>query len=745
MIYLIGKPSVQTGEFKVSGWASFIHWISDLTEVEFDIETTVTPWWSTKQIITVQFGWANDQWVLQWSELNDGEKAVIKHYLESKKLKKYIHNALFECVVCLFHSIRILNVYDTMLAEMVLNGGEHLVEYGLDDVCFRYLGISLDKTEQTTFGDNILTPSKIVYAAQDVKHLYRISQLQLKKAASIQYDTFHIVVQLENDCVLAFAEMTYNGMEIDKPWWRELADNATPVVEAARAKMDEWLKTPEFNEVAYQLGYIKDRDQILINWNSGKQKQKIFSAMYPILPGTTKAVLKKWQSDRLLLREYVPEWLPYYLGGDNTPLEKEVLENGRDWLVENGLLIPAGSITINWGSTDQVFPIIKHVEPKIQNLDAETKGRCSHPIVDDLNDYLETRKLLTTYGHAFIDGVEDGPKKKLGKVEPDGRVRTSFKQVLTTGRISSARPNMQNIIVKEPEDNPLVGLKYRNAFLPGPGRKFVSSDYVSQELVEIAAISKEQVWIDALSNGWDLHSICAEMVFKNKWKEASKDDCAYYKMTVGKDGLLQQQKQKCKCPIHKKLRFDTKTVDFGLSYGMSHFKLAGELRITVPEAKKLIEEFFEAFPMIGKLLTYLGNWGVEKGWIQTIKPYYRRRFFPHHHMYVRYIDAHKAGVQYHGALGEIERASKNMPIQGTAGDMVKDAIRRIYYYLLDNNLFSKVKMTMQVHDQLDCAVVDQYAEEWAVIQNRLMEEAALVSIPTGILKSETSITTRWSK
>lgn len=651
MIYLIGTPTEWQLDYRAGPWTTFVKWVCELEEVEFDIETNVTPWWCDKKVITVQFGSAGDEWVIQWSSISQQQKDFIKEVLESKKIVKLIHNALFECTVMLFHGIRLINVYDTMLAEMVLQGGEHNVGYGLDDICYKRLNIELDKTEQTTFGDNILTPNKVIYAAQDVKHLANIRYDIRQSAAELKYDTFEKVVELENSIVPAFAEMVFHGMEIDKDWWIGLAREAEPLVSAAQAKLNDWLQQEPFKSKAYELGYLSTEDRILINWNSPKQKQIMFEELYPQLPGTSKAVLKKWYSTQLKTQQLTPDWLPFYLDGDCSELQKEVIAYHRDWLIENQLLIPAGTPTINWGSTVQVLPLFQTVEPRLNSLDKEAKGRASHPVIIDYDDYLDTTKLLSTYGDSFVYGIEDGPKKKLPKVDPTGFVRTSFKQILTTGRISSSNPNMQNIPAKEE-----VGNKYRNAFIPPAGWSFVSSDYVSQELIVIAYLSKDPVWQEALSKGQDLHSIAAELVFAKKWKDATEVGCAYYCEVQGK--LL---KEKCKCKKHKYMRTGCKTINFGLAYGMSEFKLAGTLRIPVPEAKQLIVDYFKAFPGIGKLLEYLGQFGVKNGYIQTIWPYYRRRWFPNWQFYKGFIDAHLMKAQYHGGLGEIERASKNQP------------------------------------------------------------------------------------
>lgn len=728
MIYVIGNPTEQSVSYQVDTWENFRAWILTLPEVEFDVETTVSPWWSERKLITVQFGIEESQWVMQWSELSVEQKNWIKQILESKRIIKLIHNALFECTVLLFHAIRVQNVYDTMLAEMVLQGGEHTVGYGLDDICLKRLDIILDKSQQLLFGDNILNEAKVIYAAQDVKYLKKL-QIDIRREAvdGRSYGTFNEVIKLENSIVPAFAEMVFNGMEIDKDWWIGLAREAEPLVSAALQKLTNWLQQEPFKTVAYQLNYLNNEDRFLINWASGKQKDKLFRDLFPELPGTSKAVLKKWQSDNLKAQQPVHAWIPYYLDGDYTILTEEILRTHRDYLIAEQQLIPAGIPTINWNSTDQVLPLMKTVEPKLTGLSAEAKGRTSHPVINDYDNYLDTTKLLSTYGESFIYGTD----KKLPKVEPDGFVRTNFKQILTTGRISSSGPNMQNIPAKEE-----VGNKYRNAFIAPRGWSFVSSDYVSQELVVIAYLSKDPVWAEALSKGQDLHSIAADLVFKKKWKEAAEPDCAYYKNMA---------KAKCKCKGHKTMRTGCKTINFGLAYGMSEFKLASTLQIPVPEAKQLIIEYFKAFPGIGKTLEFLGNFGVTKGYIQTIWPYYRRRFFPNWQFYTRFIDAHIQEAQYHPGLGEIKRASMNQPIQGSSADMMKLAVRDVYNYIHANELSDKVHMVMQVHDQLDCVTTDDFKEQWSIIQTQLLEAAAKVFIPSGMLKAETTITKRWSK
>jgi DNA polymerase I-like protein with 3'-5' exonuclease and polymerase domains len=679
--------------------------------------------------MTMQFGNAQQQWVFQWNALNDYQKSYIKILLESTLLLKLIHNAMFECVVCLFYDIRVQNVFDTMVAEQVLHGGEE-IGYGLDDLCDRRLHITLDKTLQTAFGDNILTPAKVVYAAQDVKYL---SLLKKDIYQQLQRYGLEWVTALEMSIIPALAEMVYHGMELDVKWWRQLEEEAAPLVGEAHAKLTAWINQEPFYTKAKELKYIYESDQLRLNWGSGRQKKEVFAHILPDIEGTSRAIMKSYISNCIKTNTLYPEWLNSASEGDYTGVTMELITNHNQWLIDREFLIPSGQCTINWNSTDQVLPIFKCVEPQLKNLSAESLGKTSHSIVQDYEDYKDTLKLISSFGEKFITK----------NLEPDGKIRTSFDQVKTTGRMSSSKPNMQQIPAKE-----TVGNKYRNAFIAPKNFVYVSNDYISQELIIISYLSKDPVWLEALSKGQDLHSVAAELVFGRKWREAAEPDkCEYYFAHTTKDGkqVAVYSKVKCSCKKHKHMRNGVKTINFGLAYGMSKFKLASTLRITVQEAAQLIEDYFKAFPGIKGLLDYLGHFGVRNGYIQTIWPFYRRRWFPYWKWYTRFIDYHIRNIDYHGGLGEIERASKNMPIQGTSADLTKTAIYLIYEHIHEHKLEDKVYLVMQVHDQIDCIVHKDFAQEWAVTQTRIMEDAALWIIPTGTLKAEASITERWSK
>lgn len=361
---------------------------------------------------------------------------------------------------------------------------------------------------------------------------------------------------------------------------------------------------------------------------------------------------------------------------------------------------------IKWSSPSQVLTLFQHLVPELEDVNGKNlnKYKFKHPIIKSYIRYKELSKLANAYGTNFFNYVNC-----------DGKVHTNFSQILDTGRVSSSEPNMQQI----PSDN-----KYRNCFIAPQGWVFVSSDYSSQELNVIAYGSKDPVFLDALKNNQDLHSVCADLVFQNEWRDAADNDCAYMR-----------DKSKCDCVKHKSMRTKVKTINFGLAYGMGPHKLSDTLDITVNEASDLIDKYFTAFPNIKQFLDMLGKFGKMNGYIRTFKPFKRKRFFD-------YWEGPRTPPK---EMGMIERASKNTPIQGASADMTKLALVKIHNFIKEHNLQSQVKIVMTVHDQIDTICKEEIAERWKKRMTELMEEAALTIVTNGLLKAETNISKTWTK
>jgi len=360
---------------------------------------------------------------------------------------------------------------------------------------------------------------------------------------------------------------------------------------------------------------------------------------------------------------------------------------------------------LNWNSSAVTLKAFRCVDPSIESTgeqEAFKIGRL-HAIGKILRKHREKSKKVTSFGVKFLDNI----------YKEDNHIHPRFTQIKRTGRVSCREPNMQQI----PAHN-----DWRNCFITDPGHVFVSADYSSQELCVIAHGSKDPVFNEALEKGHDLHSVCAELVFGAKWKNASLEDCAFNKNL-----------EKCNCPEHKKLRTTVKTINFGLAYGMGPGRLAETMDSSVEQATALIEKYFKAFPKIKRFLEAMSKQGVDKGYIKTFSPWRRTRWFPDWKQYGMDVPTKR----------KIERISKNTPIQGTAADMTKHALVLCNEYIKENNI--PVKLVMTVHDQIDTTCEEHYAEEWAKKLTELMEQAATHIMGNTLLKAETEITKQWSK
>ena len=296
--------------------------------------------------------------------------------------------------------------------------------------------------------------------------------------------------------------------------------------------------------------------------------------------------------------------------------------------------------------------------------------RNKHEIVGKILDYRGLKKLLGTY-------VDTLPLLINPKT---GRIHTSFNQAVTaTGRLSSSDPNLQNIPIRD-ED----GKEIRKAFIPDPGCEFFSADYSQIELRIMAHLSGDANMIDAFQHGYDVHAATSAKIYKVPIEEVTKD-----------------------------MRRKAKTANFGIIYGISVFGLAERMNVERKEAKELIDGYFETYPQIQDYIEQSKQFAKTHGYVETI--FHRKRYLPD-------INSHNATVR-----GYAERNAVNAPIQGSAADIIKVAMARIYQRLKSNNL--KAKLLLQVHDELNFSVP---TEEKAIVEKIVseeMEQAYLMKVP----------------
>jgi DNA polymerase-1 len=296
------------------------------------------------------------------------------------------------------------------------------------------------------------------------------------------------------------------------------------------------------------------------------------------------------------------------------------------------------------------------------------KGK--HPVVEKVLDYRKVKKLLSTYVDALPALISPA----------DGKVHTTYNQVTTsTGRLSSTNPNLQNIPIKDEE-----GKEIRRAFIPDDGCLFLSVDYSQIELRIMAHLSEDRNMVEAFRSGQDVHAATASKIFGVPLLDVTRE-----------------------------MRRKAKTANFGIIYGISVFGLSEQLRIPRTEAKELIERYFATFPEVKNYMDKSIEIAREKGYVETI--FHRKRFLP---------DIHSKNSVVRGYA---ERNAINTPIQGSAADIIKVAMNRIYKRFREERLLSR--MIMQVHDELNFNVCPGELERVKSIVVEEMENVLPLKVP----------------
>ena len=330
---------------------------------------------------------------------------------------------------------------------------------------------------------------------------------------------------------------------------------------------------------------------------------------------------------------------------------------------------------------DMGLPVIKKTKTGYStDSSVLEKLHGKHEIIDCIIEYRHLTKLKSTYADAFLPLLDD-----------EGRIRSTLKQTVTaTGRISSAEPNLQNIPVRTE-----IGREIRKMFVAKEGFVLVGADYSQIELRVLAHMSGDKIMQDSFNNGDDIHTITATQVF-NVPEFLVTDD----------------------------MRSQAKTVNFGIIYGQSEFSLAGELKISRKEAKEYIESYFRNYSGVKNYMDTTIENAKANGYVTTV--YHRRRYIPE-------LAAKNFNLRSFG-----ERVAMNAPIQGTAADIIKIAMVRVYNALKEH--CPEARLILQVHDELICEVPADLGEKAAEILKREMENAVSLAVP---LKADVKIGKSW--
>lgn len=548
--------------------------------------------------------------------------AILRQALDSNKWLKVGVNLQFDYEVlhyCL--GVQAWNFYDCLLAEKCIHAG--VVGFfepnfwGMKDMVARYLKVAIAKDLQTSFNlTDPLTPEQIQYAALDARLPLALQNCQLQ---ILKKDGLMRAAQIEFDAIPAFGDMHLRGFKLDPNKWGALEESNKAIYEASVKALD----TQFIPHVGTKHRPMESLEPLEKAWRDEQDREKRAEAR------------KAYQQASKKQREFAEK-----------------------------VSTCAGEALINYASGPQLIEVLRKLgltPKKLPNTDDRTlKKLSSMPIIAALRQYRKAAKNLTTYSMKFVEA----------HLNPHtGRVHSNIDQFgAATARTTSSDPNIQNIPGRQ---------EVRDCFVAELGWKLITADYNGCELRIIAEGSQEPAWVNAFRQGWDVHSVGAEILFGKVWADATEADCAYAK-----------DHQKCECKGHVKLRKQIKAINFGIAYGMEAGKLADELGIPVAEAMKLLKLYRRTFPKVTAYLHQLGEYAKLHAECRTLAGSRRRFERPTWDEMratakrwavekgtsadrVTHDDINRA---YWAAMGSIEREGKNTPIQGTNAYMVKLAV-----------------------------------------------------------------------
>ena len=317
------------------------------------------------------------------------------------------------------------------------------------------------------------------------------------------------------------------------------------------------------------------------------------------------------------------------------------------------------------------LPVIKKTKSGYStDVDVLEKLKKEDPIIEQILEYRQLMKLNSTY----VEGLKPYINIKTN------RIHSFFHQTITaTGRISSTEPNLQNIPTRFE-----LGKRVRKVFKPEKGKIYLDADYSQIELRVLASISGDEHMIEAFKEGKDIHKQAASKVFKTPIEEVTKEQ-----------------------------RSNAKAVNFGIVYGISDFGLGEQLGIGRKKAKQYIEEYLEQYAGIKQFMENITEQAKKQGYVETL--FHRRRYIPE-------LKSNNYMVRQFGA-----RAAMNTPIQGTAADIMKIAMIKVYNEIKSRKLKSKI--ILQVHDEMMIETPIEEKEEMIKIMKKCMESATKLEVP----------------
>ena len=750
------KDKIESSELTLAKPDDFTQWYDKVklydTYTQLDVESNVVEKIYFRELYVVQVGSQDkkSQWLFDIGNLDEEQEGVLLDYLNDQTVYKICHNAMFEYTLIKWaFGIRIKKLRDTYLMSDILSKGikQEKGFHSLKGCLSRYMGIDMDKTQQTTYSTEPMTWDQIKYAATDVLLLCDLHEHLQKE---IDYWGEENTVRLECAFLRSMGDgMTWNWY-LNKEDWQVNIDNQEATVKEVTEQLHTLIKE-QFYDESVNLGFIQRQDEYGFDWKGRKVKTDILKAVYPELPEdcTTISGYKNYLN---LLKDGEVDGDPIYLelvlSKNYEELEMELIKNYDDELRgELNLFKKRGDVLINFNSPVQKLQFFQLIDPTLESSNQKALSKLSHPVVKMYKALGKAQKLLQSYGKGYLDAID-----------PDGMLRIpGVTQILETGRASM---KLYQIL---PGDN-----TYRNPFHLKEDWVGCGADYASQELCVMATFAGDETMLQAIRDGKDLHSVGAAALFPKEWADAGEDPECFGKP---------------KTKTGNAIRKNIKALNFGIPYGKSAVGLADDLNIPVGvselieenpgdvekflaqneddysnycslvyegkqnktsqktylkdkhvkglflkeivTADDLIRKYFETFPGVRDFLEGNGESAVQNCYIRMPDLFGRIRFFSPP------ID--------NGEKAAIKRQGQNAPIQGSSANITKYAAVLIANYLDENDLNDDVKFLGFLHDELWYAAKRDFAEEWMEKQCELMELAAEKVLKNDLLKVEGDI------
>lgn len=750
MIFLISKNRelFSNNSFTECTVDSALEWLSKFKEIEVDTETKGLDC-HTKELLTIQLGNYENQYVFDWTTLTSSERYRLKQYLEGDRLLIGV-NLMFDLTFLYKQNIWPKRIYDLMIAEQLIYLGypkvlttelvnelgiefpmyEQLTKtdgtpyyelsYSLKSIAKRYLGIDIDKTVRGAIINEGLTERVIQYAAGDVMWLSKIKEKQL---IALREQELEKACEFECAFVKALAYTKYCGIHLDAKKWQDKMNNDNAKLSNAISKLNRWVVDWDKNrahlgdwDIKYQGIDFKDNDQeyvknILKNGYKRSPEDDLDS------PNGKVAAYKKKVKSAFTKIDAQGD---LFTGFNTEP-----------------------QCTINWNSNKQVIPLFELLGINCDGFDKKTKKKKKtieeaqllpqkdkFSIIPLFLEYQEAEKVVSTYGQNWLNAIN--PKS--------GRIHVELHSIGTdTSRISSGggpyKLNQQNL----PHD-----AITRGCFTAEKGNVWLSCDYSGQESAITASTSKDENMIHILKTGGDLHSEVA----KACWPDLL--------------GNLTTGEIKTK---YKEYRQNAKGVEFGIFYGGDDNTLVANKGFKPEVAKNIYNNFMIRFHGIKTYQDYCRKVVMEKGyilmnpvlkhrahifdyeWIKKVEEQFKEDGFWEYYREMKRdypkCDTVKAVTRYFKRKSDSGRQSINYRIQNRGACAYKLASIKFFNWIVENNYQNIVKTCVEAHDEKNVECPIEMKEEVSAKLLECMIEGGKPFCPNVFLGADMSIGDHW--